>query len=522
MTASGGRYAYPVCLDVRGRRCVVVGGGAVGADRAAGLLEAGAAVVVVAEHPGAEVEAMAAGGRIGLLRRRFEPADLAGAFLAVAATGDRQTDAAVASEARARGVLLNAASGGQGDLSLPAVIRRGPLTVAISTGGVAPALVAVLRRRIEPLFPPEYGELAELAGAARGRVPGRRHRARWRRVLDPGILALLRNGRRAEAMERVEAALRPEGSGPGSHPGAGGFVSLVGAGPGDPGLLTLAGWDRLSRADVVVYDRLADPALLDLAPPDAERIYIGKAYGRHVLEQEELNKLLVALGRLGRRVVRLKGGDPFVYGRGGEEADALAAAGIPFDVVPGVSSAVAVPAYAGIPVTDRRFSSSVAIVTGHQDPNDPCCSVDWRGLATSAGTIVVLMGVHRLEAIVAALVRCGRDPSTPAAAVERGATVRQRTIEATLEALPEAARRAGLESPAVVVVGEVVRLRARLAWFQPGGDAPSCPSPATGKGPPENTSGIRASDSLAGPYARATERAGAAGPARPGATGVVR
>jgi uroporphyrin-III C-methyltransferase/precorrin-2 dehydrogenase/sirohydrochlorin ferrochelatase len=455
-----GAFSYPVSLDVHGRRCVVVGGGTVGGERCGGLVEAGADVVVVAEAPGEAVEALAAQGRIVLERRRFAPGDLDGAFLAVAATGDAATDAAVATEARARGVLLNAASGGLGDLSLPSVIRRGPLTVAISTSGTAPAFAAMLRRRLEPLLPPEYGPLVELAGAARGRVRG--HARRWRRLLDPGILRHLAAQRTGDATAHVEAALAP-GEGVG-------FVSLVGAGPGDPGLLTLAGWDRLSRADVVVYDRLAHPSLLDLAPPDAERVYIGKAYGRHVLEQEALNDLLVSQARLGRRVVRLKGGDPFVYGRGGEEADALVSAGILFEVVPGVTSAVAVPAYAGIPVTDRRHASSVAVVTGHQHPDDPGCSIDWAGLARSADTLVVLMGMHHLDAIAGTLVRHGREPSTPAAVVERGATHRQRTVESTLGEVGAAARAAGIGSPAVVVVGDVVRLRSRLAWFRPDPD----------------------------------------------------
>jgi uroporphyrin-III C-methyltransferase / precorrin-2 dehydrogenase / sirohydrochlorin ferrochelatase len=468
---SGG-FSYPVSLDLHGRRCVVVGGGTVGGERCAGLVDAGADVLVVAEVPGGEVEGLSQQGRITLERRRFEPADLDGAFLVIAATGDAPTDAAVAREARGRGVLLNAAAGAAGDLSLPSVIRRGPLTVAFSTAGLAPAFAAMLRRRIEPLLPPEYGPLVELAGAARGRVLGRGHARRWRRLLDPRILRLLRTDRRQEAVEEVEAVLGPGGQR--------GFVSLVGAGPGDPGLLTMAGWDRLCRADIVVYDRLAHPALLDLAPQDAERVYIGKAYGRHVLEQEELNALLVAQGRMGRRVVRLKGGDPFVYGRGGEEADALVEAGIPFEIVPGVSSAVAVPAYAGIPVTDRRFASSVAVVTGHQDPGDPRCSIDWAGLARSADTLVILMGMHHLAAITAALVRHGRDPSTPAAIVERGATERQRTIESTLGGLAEAAGAAGVESPSVVVVGEVVRLRSRLSWFQP--EPEESPAEQAGRG----------------------------------------
>ncbi|MGH9269594.1 MAG: uroporphyrinogen-III C-methyltransferase, partial [Acidimicrobiales bacterium] len=218
-----------------------------------------------------------------------------------------------------------------------------------------------------------------------------------------------------------------------------GFVSLVGAGPGDPGLLTLAGRERLALADVVVYDRLVHPELLELAPAAADRIYIGEGYGGHALDQEEANRLLVALAGQGKRVVRLKGGDPFVFGRGGEEASELARCGVPFEVVPGVSSALAVPAYAGIPVTDRRFGSSVAIMTGHQDPADPACRVDWAGLATSADTLVILMGARRLAAITETLMRHGRSPSTPAAAITWGTLDRQRSVVAPLAELAGAA-----------------------------------------------------------------------------------
>jgi uroporphyrinogen III methyltransferase/synthase len=245
-----------------------------------------------------------------------------------------------------------------------------------------------------------------------------------------------------------------------------GFVSLVGAGPGDPGLITVRGRDRLAEAEVVVYDRLAHPDLLDLAPPEAERIYIGKAYGRHVLEQEELSNLLVFLAAQGRRVVRLKGGDPFVYGRGGEEADALAAAGIPFEIVPGISSAVAAPAYAGIPITDRRHASSVAFVTGHRSPDDPESTVDWAGLASSVDTLVILMGTRHPGGIAAALVAGGKAPSTPVAVVEWGTDEKQRTIETTLEGLGDDIAAAGMGSPSVIVVGEVVKLRRTLKWFE--------------------------------------------------------
>jgi uroporphyrinogen III methyltransferase/synthase len=244
-----------------------------------------------------------------------------------------------------------------------------------------------------------------------------------------------------------------------------GSVALVGAGPGDPDLITVKGRDRLAAADVVVYDRLAHPALLELAPPRAERIYIGKAYGRHVLEQEELNVLLVFLASQGKKVVRLKGGDPFVFGRGGEEADALAAAGIPFEIVPGISSAIAGPAYAGIPVTDRRAASSVTFATGHLDPSDPRSTVDWRALGRAGGTLVILMGTRHPAAIAVEIMAGGRDRLTPVAVVQRATLPDQRTVLTTLERLGEDMARRAVSSPAVLVVGEVVDLRQTLAWL---------------------------------------------------------
>ncbi len=243
------------------------------------------------------------------------------------------------------------------------------------------------------------------------------------------------------------------------------FVSLVGAGPGDPDLITVGGAARLAEADVVVYDRLANPALLRHARTDAEQIYVGKTPEHHTLSQAEINALLVAKAREGKRVVRLKGGDPFVFGRGGEEAEALAAAGIPFEVLPGVSSAIAAPAYAGIPVTHRGIASSFAVITGHEDPEKEESSIDWPGLARGADTLVFLMGVGRLDEIAAKLIEHGRSASTPAAVIEWGTLPKQRTVSGTLATIAADVRAAGLNPPAVTVIGEVARLRDRLRWF---------------------------------------------------------
>jgi uroporphyrinogen III methyltransferase / synthase len=247
---------------------------------------------------------------------------------------------------------------------------------------------------------------------------------------------------------------------------AAGRVYLVGAGPGDPGLMTVRGLELLRQAGVVVYDRLVNPALLDEASPGALRIFAGKRAGAHCLPQAQINALLIEQARLGRLVVRLKGGDPFVFGRGGEEALALAEAGVPFEVVPGVSAAVAVPAYAGIPVTHRGLASSFAVVTGHEDPAKDAVEVDWGRLATAVDTIVVLMGVKSLPRIVAELVAHGRPPATPVALIRWGTTEAQETLVGTLADIVARAEAAALAPPVLAVVGAVVSLRERLEWFE--------------------------------------------------------
>lgn len=244
-----------------------------------------------------------------------------------------------------------------------------------------------------------------------------------------------------------------------------GKVYLVGAGPGDPGLITVRGLDILRQAGVVIYDRLVHPQLVQEAPPEALRVYVGKESGLHYLPQAEINYLLVLHARCGQQVVRLKGGDPFVFGRGGEEAEALAAANIPFEIVPGVSSAVAVPAYAGIPLTHRKLASSFAVITGHEEGEKNTAAVEWAGLATAVDTLVVLMGVKSLPWIVAQLLAHGRSPETPVALIRRGTTGDQQTITGSLADIVATAEAAGLEPPVVTVIGEVVKLRTGLRWF---------------------------------------------------------
>ncbi len=453
-------FGYPVSLELAGRRCVVIGAGTVAEDKITALLDAGATVSVVGDPVTAGIRRLAEEDRLELVERPYADGDLEHAFLAIAATDDIEVNAEVFSEAERRSVLLNAVDDVEHcHFSVPAVVRHGDFVLAVSTGGKAPALAKRLRMRLAGQFGPEYGALVDLLGEARAEAIGDREgdfaswARRWQAALDHDLISLVRRGRKQQAKQVVLDALRGEATG--SRPGR---VWIVGAGPGDPGLLTVRGREALSTADVVVYDRLVPPELID----GTEAVYVGKRAGDHALDQADINRLLVDLARNGKRVVRLKGGDPFVFGRGGEEAEALGAEGIEFEVVPGPSSAIAALAYAGIPVTDRRFASSVAVVTGHCSTDEP---VNWRALATSVDTIVVLMGLTNLAHIVDELLEGGRSPSTPAAVIQDGTLPTQRVVDSDLAGLRHAVAAAGIGSPAILVVGEVVRLRERIAWF---------------------------------------------------------
>jgi uroporphyrin-III C-methyltransferase / precorrin-2 dehydrogenase / sirohydrochlorin ferrochelatase len=397
---------YPLMLDLTGRRAVVVGGGAVALRRARALLAAGAQVHVIAPR----VDPALAGLPVTVSRRRYRDGDLAGAWLAHAATGDPAVNAAVAADADRRRIwCVRADDAARSRAWTPAVTRHGDVTVAVTAGGDP--------RRAQRL------RAAIALALAEGTLPARPQRA----------------------------AARP------------GRVALVGGGPGDPGLLTLRGRRLLAEADVVVTDRLAPTDVLAELGPDVEIIDAGKVPHAHGLTQEQINALVVERARAGQRVVRLKGGDPFVFGRGGEEALACVRAGVPFEVVPGVTSAVAVPACAGIPVTHRGITQDFAVVSAHLDPSHPGATVDWEALATGPGTLVLLMAVARLDEVTRELIKRGRDASTPAAVICDGTTERQQVVTSTLGQVATDAAARGVRPPAVVVVGEVVRLRAALA-----------------------------------------------------------
>ena len=434
----------PIFLNVRGEPCLVVGAGQVGSRKAALLRRAGAQVTITTE---------------------FRAEDVGRYALVVAATSDQEVNRAVAAAAKARHIPVNVVD--QPALCsfiLPSIIERPPLVVAVSSGGASPVLARLLRARLESLVPAAYGRLAALAAEFRDRVKARfagpERRRFWERTLQGPIAELMLNGRDAEARKALEAVLEDT-----RLAFSGGEVSLVGAGPGDPDLLTFRALRLMQQADVVVYDRLVSQPILDLVRLEAERIYAGKERAQHTLPQEDINQLLVRLAKEGKRVVRLKGGDPFIFGRGGEEIDTLAAEGIPFQVVPGITAAAGCASYAGIPLTHRDYAQSVVFVTGHL--KDGSLELNWRALAQPRQTIVFYMGLLALEQLCARLVEHGLPAATPAALVQAGTTPQQRVLAGTLETLPGLVQRSEVRAPTLIIVGEVVRLRERLKWFEP-------------------------------------------------------
>jgi len=451
---------YPVFLDLRGRRAVVIGSGAVAEQKVHGLIAAGAHVTLVSPETTPPLADLARRGAIELRRRPYRPGDLAGAWLAIAASDDRAVNEAAWAEAERVGVPLNAVD----DLEhcsfiAPAIHREGDITVAVSTGGKSPALAVRLRQRIARLVGRAEARLCALLGELRpelaGRVPDARARTTlWYEIVDSDVIDYVRRGDVEGARRRIEELLGPHPLSP-SPFGRGGTVYLVGAGPGDPGLITARGLELLQSAEVVVYDRLVSPALVAAAPASAERVFVGKHPHETGTRQQDINALLVDRARRGRTVVRLKGGDPFVFGRGAEECEALRAAGVPFQVIPGVTSATAVPAAAGIPVTHRGVASAFAVVAGREC--DGRSDLDWEALARMP-TLVVLMGLSALPEIVARLRAQGMAPDTPAAVIASGTLPEQRSVVGTLDDIADLVARAGLEPPATVVIGEVVRV----------------------------------------------------------------
>jgi uroporphyrin-III C-methyltransferase / precorrin-2 dehydrogenase / sirohydrochlorin ferrochelatase len=455
----------PIFLDIREQPCLVVGGGAAAARKTAQLLRAGARVTVHAPALSAAFDADLDVSRMVHRAAGFSEDAVNDHALVIAATDDDDVNRAVAAAAKARRIPVNVVD--QPALCsfiMPSIIDRAPLIVAVSSGGASPILARLLRARLETLIPAGYGRLAALAAEFRDRIKARlapaARRRFWERALQGPIAELVFSGRDAEARQALSESLENT-----RLAMSGGEVALVGAGPGDPDLLTFRALRLMQRADVVVYDRLVAQPILDLVRRDAERIYAGKARATHTLPQEDINQLLVRLAKEGRRVVRLKGGDPFIFGRGGEEIDTLAAEGIPFQVVPGITAAAGCASYAGIPLTHRDYAQSVVFVTGHLQ--DGSMNLNWPALVQPRQTIVFYMGLVGIDILCRELAAHGLPAATPAALVQQGTTPQQRVLTGSLASLPGIVHRNEVKAPTLIIIGEVVRLRERLKWFEP-------------------------------------------------------
>ncbi|MBV4507751.1 siroheme synthase CysG [Pseudomonas sp. BW13M1] len=459
----------PLFHKLQGGRVLVVGGGEIALRKARLLADAGAALRVVAPEVDGQLAALAREGGGEVLVRGYQASDLEGCRLVIAATDDSALNAQVSAEAQARSLPVNVVDApALCTVIFPAIVDRSPLVVAVSSGGDAPVLARLIRAKLEAWIPSAYGELAGLAARFRHKVKAlypdvNQRRGFWESVFQGPVAERQLAGQGAEAERLLQALVD------GAPVQQGGEVYLVGAGPGDPDLLTFRALRLMQQADVVLYDRLVAPAIIEMCRRDAERIYVGKRRADHAVPQDKINRLLVDLARQGKRVLRLKGGDPFIFGRGGEEIEELADEGIPFQVVPGITAASGCSAYGGIPLTHRDYAQSVRFVTGHL--KDGTSNLPWDDLVAPAQTLVFYMGLVGLPTICAELIRHGRAASTPAALVQQGTTRNQRVFTGTLADLPELVARHEVHAPTLVIVGEVVQLREKLAWFEGAQDA---------------------------------------------------
>ncbi len=453
----------PVFLDLQRTPALLVGGGRVAARKFALLKSAGADVTVVAPSATTAIVQAAGRGELRWLQRPFRSDDVAGMRIVLVATDDAAANDAAATAARTAGIPVNVADDGErSSFILPAIVDRSPLLVAISTGGVAPMLATAVRARLEALLDSSWGRLARFAERWRRPIRQRRksvaaRRALYEWLLDGPVAQAVRAGREADADRLLEQALQPDELPPR------GFVSLVGAGPGDPELLTLRALRALQGADVILTDRLVGPEILARARREAEVVDVGKSAGGDGASQERINRLLVHHARRGRRVVRLKGGDPLVFGRGGEEAAWLARHGIPYEIVPGITAALGCAAYAGIPLTDRRHAQTLHFVTAHGAESAE--RIDWHRLAGRHQTLVVYMGVAAAPRVRERLLAARLSPATPVAIVENGTLPSQRVVVTDLGALAATVATHEVRSPALLVIGEAAAEAARLCWF---------------------------------------------------------
>jgi uroporphyrin-III C-methyltransferase/precorrin-2 dehydrogenase/sirohydrochlorin ferrochelatase len=456
----------PIFVNVRAQPCLLVGGGEVAARKAALMLRAQASVTIVAPTLCRTLQQQVEAGELQHRAGEFEPADLDGVRLVYAATDNDAVNRQVSELATARGLFVNVVD--QPELCsfiMPSIIDRTPVVAAVSTGGASPVLARLIRGRLETLIPSAYGKLAKLVEGYRDQVKAKfpqtnQRRAFWEGILQGTIAEMVFSGQERAAREALDEALQDEQLD--AH--AMGEVYLVGGGPGDPDLLTFRALRLMQQADVVVHDRLVSQQVLDLVRRDAERIYVGKERDQHTMQQEDINMLLARLAKEGRRVLRLKGGDPFIFGRGGEEIETLLAEGVPFQVVPGITAASGAASYAGIPLTHRDYSQACVFVTGHL--RDGSIDLNWPALTPTNQTVVFYMGLQGLPVICSSLIEHGASPQRPIALVQQATTQKQRVLISTLEKMPELVEREQPKPPTLIIVGDVVKLHEKLNWFE--------------------------------------------------------
>ena len=461
---------FPAFHNLNDQPVRIIGGGAVAERKVDRLRAAGAKITVVAPGLTAGLESLLRAGAIEHWAKEFEEGDIKFCALVIAATDRREVNARVARLCKARFIPVNVVDAPEsGTFIVPSMVDRSPLQVAISTGGASPVLARLLRARLESSIPAAFGRLAGLVERFRSKVKTafdhtEDRRAFWEKVLQGHIAELVFSGREQEAQEQLASML----SGQAGKAQKMGEVYLIGAGPGDPDLLSFRALRLMQRADVVLYDRLVSPQILNLVRRDAERIYVGKARADHAVPQDQINRMLVDLALQGRRVVRLKGGDPFIFGRGGEEIELLAENDVPFQVVPGVTAAAGCAAYAGIPLTHRDHAQYAVFVTGHL--KDGTMDLNWDMLAQPNKTVVFYMGLTGVRVLCDGLKAHGMPATTPAALVEKGTMSEQRVLIGDLDSLPDLVKTHDVHAPTLIIVGDVVRLHDKLKWYEPNSD----------------------------------------------------
>ena len=458
----------PIFYEITDKPCVVIGAGGIAARKADLLHQAGARVSVISPELGEEMLRFHQQDKIVWLPRNFEAGDLTDYFLVIAATSDKLVNEQIAAEALELKIPCNVVD--NPDLCsfiMPSIINRDPVQIAVSTGGASPVLARLIRTNLESCTPSAYGKLAKLVEKYRDQVKSTfprvvERRKFWESILEGPVSEHIFAGRNDDARRLVEQLIEKADA----NPTYKGEVFLVGAGPGDPDLLTFRALRLMQKADVIVYDRLVSQPIMDLVRRDAERIYAGKERSRHAIPQENINQLLVRLAKEGKRVLRLKGGDNFIFGRGGEEISELIDEDIPFQVVPGITAASGCTTYAGIPLTHRDYAQACIFVTGHL--KDGSSDLNWNMLSHANQTVVFYMGLVNLQSICDSLKQHGRAATTPAALIEKGTTPEQRVFIGDLDTLPGLVNKNDVKAPTLIVVGEVVELHKKLHWFKPG------------------------------------------------------